>query len=34
MWEYADQGYSPGHPGTDDLVVALPSVSGEVILFR
>jgi len=34
MWEFADQGYAPGQPGTDDFVVALPSVSGEVILFR
>lgn len=34
LWEYADQGLSPGSPGVDGFMVALPSVSGEVILFR
>lgn len=34
LWEFADQGVAPGLPGTDDFAVAVPSTSGEVILFR
>ncbi|MBX3464557.1 MAG: PQQ-binding-like beta-propeller repeat protein [Planctomycetes bacterium] len=34
LWEFADTGASPGLPGNDEFVVALPSTSGEVILFR
>lgn len=33
-WEHVDAGQRPGLPGLDDLLVALPSASGEVVLFR
>jgi tetratricopeptide (TPR) repeat protein len=34
LWEFADEGVAPGLPGTDAFAVAVPSTSGEVILFR
>ncbi len=34
LWEFADEGVAPGLPGNDDFAVAVPSTSGEVILFR
>jgi outer membrane protein assembly factor BamB/tetratricopeptide (TPR) repeat protein len=33
-WEFVDTGLRPGHPGIDDVTIALPSAAGEVILFR
>ena len=33
-WEHVDAGVRPGLPGVDELVVALPSSGGEVVLFR
>ncbi len=33
-WEYVDTGLRPGQPGTDALMIALPSAAGEVVLFR
>ncbi len=33
-WEFVDSGLRPGLPGLDDFVVAMPSATGEVILFR
>ncbi len=34
LWEFADEGLAPGLPGCDDFAVAVPSTSGEVVLFR
>jgi tetratricopeptide (TPR) repeat protein len=34
LWEFADEGLAPGLPGSDDFTVAVPSTSGEVVLFR
>ena len=33
-WEYVDTGARPGQPGVDDLLIALPSAAGELVLFR
>jgi tetratricopeptide (TPR) repeat protein len=33
-WEYVDSGVRPGQPCTDELMIALPSAAGEVVLFR
>ena len=34
LWEYALDGNGPGMAGLDDLYIALPATSGELILFR
>jgi outer membrane protein assembly factor BamB/tetratricopeptide (TPR) repeat protein len=34
VWEYAEAGILPGTPAIDDFSIALPSVAGEVVLFR
>jgi outer membrane protein assembly factor BamB/tetratricopeptide (TPR) repeat protein len=33
-WEFVDSGVRPGQPCTDELMIALPSAAGEVVLFR
>ncbi len=33
-WEFVDTGLRPGLPAIDDMVMALPSAGGEVVLFR
>lgn len=34
LWEHADTGSRPGTVGADEFHVAMPSASGEVVLFR
>lgn len=34
LWEYGLDGTSPGMAGLDELYIALPATSGELILFR
>jgi outer membrane protein assembly factor BamB/tetratricopeptide (TPR) repeat protein len=34
LWEYAQAGNGPGPAGSDDFAVALPTTTGEVVLFR
>lgn len=34
QWEFADQAPAPGVTGVDGLVVALPTSTGDVVLFR
>ena len=34
LWEHELDGTGPGLLGVDDLVVALPSATGEIVLFR
>ncbi len=34
LWQYVDQGVAPGLPGVDEMSVAWPSSTGEVVLFR
>ena len=33
-WEYAHSGVAPGMPGSDEFAIALPTTTGEVVLFR
>lgn len=33
-WEFVDVGLRPGVVGNDDMIVAVPSAGGEVVLFR
>ena len=34
LWEYSQDGVSPGMAGLDDLLIALPATTGELVLFR
>jgi tetratricopeptide (TPR) repeat protein len=34
LWEYSQNGTSPGMAGLDDLLIALPATTGELVLFR
>jgi len=34
LWEYSQDGTSPGMAGLDDLLIALPATTGELVLFR
>lgn len=34
LWEYSQDGASPGAAGLDDYAIGLPSVAGDLVLFR